>query len=145
VHISDVTIEHVQTGIVLATNNIDGTEGSEWWDFSGVTITDVTIRGATNWSVAVETPATTTSKYAGITLQNIYAESLAVDGPFGGGNGGILRTPSSASRAAPTGPSAGISRPRGGTTARQRRSGGRRPTATPARSEPSCRLASAYR
>ncbi|MET0901345.1 MAG: glycosyl hydrolase family 28-related protein, partial [Mycobacterium sp.] len=90
VHISDVTIEDVQTGIVLATNNIDGTEGSQWWDFSGVTISDVTIRGATNWSVAVETPATTTSKYAGITLQNIYAESLAVDGPFGGGNGGIL-------------------------------------------------------
>ena len=90
IHISDVTIEDVQTGIVLATNNIDGTEDSEWWDFSGVTISDVTIRGATNWSVAVETPATTTSKYAGVTLQNIYAESLAADGPFGGGNGGIL-------------------------------------------------------
>lgn len=90
VQISDVTIDGVQTGIVLATNNIDGTEDAEWWDFSGLSISDVTIRGATNWSVAVETPATTTSKFAGLTLENIYAESMAADGPFGGGNGGIL-------------------------------------------------------
>ncbi|WP_199254579.1 glycosyl hydrolase family 28-related protein [Mycolicibacterium mengxianglii] len=90
VHISDVTINGVQTGIVLATNNIDGTQDSKWWNFEGLTISDVTIRGATNWSVSVETPATTTSKFAGLTLQNIYAESMASDGPFGGGNGGIL-------------------------------------------------------
>jgi Pectate lyase superfamily protein len=90
VQISNVTIVDVQTGIVLATNNIDGTEHSKWWDFSGLSISDVTISGATNWSVSVETPGTTTSKFAGLTLENIYAESMAVDGPFGGGNGGIL-------------------------------------------------------
>ena len=61
-----------------------------WWNFSGVTITDVTIHGATNWSDAVETPCTTTSRFAGVTLRNIYAESMAVDGPFGGSNGAML-------------------------------------------------------
>lgn len=90
VHISDVTIVNVQTGIVLATNNIDGTESSAWWDFSGLTISDVTISGAKNWSVAVEAPGTSTSKFAGVTLTNIHAQSLAADGPFGGGNGGML-------------------------------------------------------
>jgi hypothetical protein len=90
VRISEVTIDGVQSGIVLATNNIDGADDSRWWDFSGLSISDVTIRGATNWSVAVETPATTTSRFAGVTLQNIHAESTAADGPFGGGNGGML-------------------------------------------------------
>ncbi|MDZ4267498.1 MAG: hypothetical protein U1D00_17705 [Mycobacterium sp.] len=90
IDISDVTITGAQTGIVLATNNIDGTEASMWWDFSGVSISDVTIRGSRNWSLAVETPSATTTKFAGVTLRNIYAESLAADGPFGGGNGGIL-------------------------------------------------------
>ncbi|MHA0286131.1 glycosyl hydrolase family 28-related protein [Mycobacterium sp. C3-094] len=90
IDISDVTISGAQTGIVLATNNIDGTEDSKWWDFSGVTISDVTILGSKNWSLAVETPATTTSKFSGVTLRNIYAETHSADGPFGGGNGGIL-------------------------------------------------------
>lgn len=90
IDISDVTISGAQTGIVLATNNIDGTEDSKWWDFSGVTISDVTILGSKNWSLAVETPATTTSKFSGVTLRNIHAESHSTDGPFGGGNGGIL-------------------------------------------------------
>ncbi|MCV7421610.1 hypothetical protein H7K45_13770 [Mycobacterium yunnanensis] len=90
IHISGVTVDGAQTGIVLGTNNIDGTEDSKWWDFAGSSISDVTIRGSKNWSIAVETPATTTSKFAGITLQNIHAESMAADGPFGGGNGGIL-------------------------------------------------------
>lgn len=90
IDISGVTISGAQTGVVLATNNIDGTEDSKWWDFSGVTISDVTIRGSKNWSLAVETPATTTSRFSGVTLRNIYAESHSADGPFGGGNGGIL-------------------------------------------------------
>lgn len=90
VHISDVTISAVQTGIVLATNNLDGTESPMWWDFSGLTISDVTISGAKNWSLAVETPGTSTSRFAGVTLRNIHAQSLIADGPFGGGNGGIL-------------------------------------------------------
>lgn len=88
IRISNVVIEGVQTGIVLATNNINGTEDPMWWDFAGVVISDVTIRGATNWSVAVETPSTTTSKFAGVTLRNIYAETGP--DPTGGGNGGIL-------------------------------------------------------
>ncbi|MGE2837302.1 glycosyl hydrolase family 28-related protein [Mycobacterium sp. SMC-4] len=89
--ISDVTIENVGTGIVLGTNNIDGTEDSKWWDFSGTTISDVVIRNAQNWSVSVETPWTTTSKFAGVTLRNIYAETgVDVDGPNVGGNGGFL-------------------------------------------------------
>ncbi|MCG7592759.1 glycosyl hydrolase family 28-related protein [Mycobacterium sp. PSTR-4-N] len=88
VDISDVTIDDVQTGIVLATNNIDGTEDPMWWDFSGVSISDVTIHGASNWSVAVETPPTTTSKLAGVSLYDITAETG--DSPTGGGNGGIL-------------------------------------------------------
>lgn len=88
IRISNVTIDGAQTGIVLATNNIDGTEDPMWWDFSGVEISDVIIRGAANWSLAVETPATTTSKFAGVTLRNIYAETGAA--PTGGGNGGIL-------------------------------------------------------
>lgn len=90
IHISDVTIDGAQTGIVLGTNNIDGTETSMWWDFAGSSITDVVIRGSKNWSLAVETPAVTTSKFAGITLRNVYAESLAASGPTVGGNGGIL-------------------------------------------------------
>ncbi|UNB51355.1 glycosyl hydrolase family 28-related protein [Mycolicibacterium sp. YH-1] len=90
IRISDVTIDGAQTGIVLATNNIDGTEDSMWWDFSGLSISDVTIRGSKNWSLAVETPSATTSKFAGLTLRNIYAESMAADGPTVGGNGGIL-------------------------------------------------------
>jgi len=90
IHLSDVTIDGAQTGIVLGANNIDGTEDSKWWDFAGSSISDVTIRGSKNWSLAVETPATTTSAFAGITLQHIHAESMAADGPFGGGNGGIL-------------------------------------------------------
>lgn len=90
VHVSDVTIDGAQTAIVLATNNIDGTEDPMWWDFAGSSISDVTITGAKNWSLAVETPATITSKFAGITLRHIRAESMAADGPFGGGNGGIL-------------------------------------------------------
>lgn len=88
--ISDVTITGTGTGIVLGTNNIDGTEDSMWWDFAGLTISDVTIRNSTNWSIAVETPWTTTSKFAGLTLRNIYAEVDANVGPLGGGNGGIL-------------------------------------------------------
>lgn len=90
VHFSNVTIDGAQTAIVLATNNIDGTEDPMWWDFAGSSISDVTITGAKNWSLAVETPATITSKFAGITLRHIRAESMAADGPFGGGNGGIL-------------------------------------------------------
>ena len=90
IHFSDVTIDDTQTGIVLATNNIDGTQDSMWWDFAGSSITDVVIRGSKNWSIAVETPAVTTSKFAGITLRNIDAESLAASGPTVGGNGGIL-------------------------------------------------------
>ncbi|MCV7374053.1 hypothetical protein H5P33_15150 [Mycolicibacterium arabiense] len=90
IHFSDVTIDGAQTGIVLATNNIDGTEASMWWDFGGSSFTDVVIRGSKNWSLAVETPAVTTSKFAGITLRNVYAESLAASGPTVGGNGGIL-------------------------------------------------------
>ena len=90
IDISNVTIDGAQTGIVLATNNIDGTENSMWWDFAGSSITDVVIRGSKNWSLAVETPAVTTSKFAGITLRNVYAESLAASGPTVGGNGGIL-------------------------------------------------------
>jgi hypothetical protein len=91
ISISDVTIDGAQTGIVLATNNIDGTEDPMWWDFSGVTISDVTILNSQNWSLAVETPGTTTSKFAGVTLQNIYAETGDdLDGPGVGGNGGIL-------------------------------------------------------
>ncbi|ADU00672.1 hypothetical protein Mspyr1_40850 [Mycolicibacterium gilvum Spyr1] len=89
--ISNVTIENVGTGIVLGTNNVNGTEDSKWWDFSGTVISDVTILGAQNWSVAVETPWTTTSKFAGVTLRNIYAETgVDNDGPNSGGNGGIL-------------------------------------------------------
>ncbi|MGE2714996.1 glycosyl hydrolase family 28-related protein [Mycolicibacterium litorale] len=90
IDISDVTIRGAQTGIVLATNNIDGTESSMWWDFSGLTISDVTIYNSRNWSVAVETPGTTTSKFAGLTLRNIYAEVDGTVGPLGGGKGGIL-------------------------------------------------------
>lgn len=90
ISISDVTITGAQTGIVLATNNIDGTEDPMWWDFSGVEISDVVIRGSKNWSLAVETPATTTSRLAGVTLRNIYAESMTADGPTVGGNGGLL-------------------------------------------------------
>jgi len=90
IHFSDVTINDTQTGIVLATNNIDGTQNSMWWDFAGSSISDVVIRGSKNWSLAVETPAVTTSKFAGITLRNIDAESLAASMPTGGGNGGIL-------------------------------------------------------
>jgi hypothetical protein len=90
IDISDVTISDVQTGIVLATNNIDGTESSMWWDFSGLTISDVTIHNARNWSLAVETPAISTSKFAGLTLRDIHAEVDANVGPLGGGNGGIL-------------------------------------------------------
>lgn len=90
IDISDVTISGAQTGIVLATNNIDGTEDSRWWDFSGVSISDVTIHGSKNWSLAVETPGTTTSKLAGVTLRNIDADAYDVDGPYTGGNGGIL-------------------------------------------------------
>ncbi|MCV7136759.1 hypothetical protein H7J06_27720 [Mycobacterium hodleri] len=90
IHFSNVTIDDTQTGIVLATNNIDGTQNSMWWDFAGSSITDVVIRGSKNWSLAVETPAVTTSKFAGITLRNIDAESLAASMPTGGGNGGIL-------------------------------------------------------
>ena len=74
----------------MATNNIDGTQNSMWWDFAGSSFTDVVIRGSKNWSIAVETPAVTTSKFAGITLRNIDAESLAASMPTGGGNGGIL-------------------------------------------------------
>ncbi|MFS0900968.1 glycosyl hydrolase family 28-related protein [Mycolicibacterium litorale] len=90
IDISDVTIDDVQTGIVLATNNIDGTEDSMWWDFAGLTISDVTIHNARNWSVAVETPASTTSAFAGLTLRNIHAEVDGAVGPLGGGKGGIL-------------------------------------------------------
>ncbi|KUI39006.1 hypothetical protein AU195_23140 [Mycobacterium sp. IS-1496] len=90
IDISHVTIDGVQTGIVLATNNIDGTEASMWWDFSGLSISDVTIHNARNWSIAVETPSTTTSAFAGLTLRDIYAEVDADVGPLGGGNGGIL-------------------------------------------------------
>ncbi|UXA15340.1 hypothetical protein KXD97_15145 [Mycobacterium sp. SMC-8] len=91
IRISDVTIVDVQTGVVLATNNIDGTEDAKWWNFSGVVISDVTIHGAKNWSLAVETPAAMTSKFAGVTLRNIYAETAGDDdGPNLGGNGGIL-------------------------------------------------------
>ena len=90
IHFSNVTIDGTQTGIVLATNNIDGTQSSMWWDFAGSSFTDVVIRGSKNWSIAVETPAVTTSKFAGITLRNIDAESLAASMPTGGGNGGIL-------------------------------------------------------
>ncbi|RZT18946.1 polygalacturonase [Mycobacterium sp. BK558] len=88
VDISDVTIADVTTGIVLATNNIDGTEDPMWWDFSGLSISDVAISNASNWSIAVETTATTTSAFAGVTLRNIHAETGAA--PLGGGNGGIL-------------------------------------------------------
>ncbi|MBB2774105.1 UNVERIFIED_ORG: polygalacturonase [Mycolicibacterium obuense] len=88
--VSDVTISDTVTGIVLATNNIDGTEASMWWDFSGLTISDVTIHNSRNWSLAVETPASTTSRFAGVTLRNIHAEVDADVGPLGGGNGGIL-------------------------------------------------------
>lgn len=89
--ISDVTIENVGTGIVLGTNNINGTEDAKWWDFSGTTISDVVIRNAQNWSVAVETPWTTTSKFAGVTLRNIYAETgVDQDGLGVGGDGGML-------------------------------------------------------
>ncbi|WP_245233916.1 glycosyl hydrolase family 28-related protein [Mycobacterium sp. PS03-16] len=90
VRISDVTISGTQTGIVLATNNIDGTEPAMWWDFAGLTISDVTIYNSRNWSLAVETPATTTSRFAGVTLRNIHAEVDADVGPLGGGNGGML-------------------------------------------------------
>ncbi|WP_307789358.1 glycosyl hydrolase family 28-related protein [Mycolicibacterium baixiangningiae] len=90
IEISDVAINGVQTGIVLATNNINGTENSMWWDFSGLTISDVTIHNSRNWSIAVETPSATTSKFAGLTLRNIYADVDANVGPLGGGNGGIL-------------------------------------------------------
>lgn len=88
--VSDVTISDTVTGIVLATNNIDGTEASMWWDFSGLTISDVTIHNSRNWSLAVDTPASTTSRFAGVTLRNIHAEVDADVGPLGGGNGGIL-------------------------------------------------------
>ncbi|WP_231737593.1 glycosyl hydrolase family 28-related protein [Mycobacterium sp. IS-1742] len=90
IDISHVKVDDVQTGIVLATNNIDGTEASMWWDFSGLTISDVVIHNARNWSVAVETPPTTTSAFAGLTLRNVHAEVDAGVGPLGGGNGGIL-------------------------------------------------------
>lgn len=91
IRISDVTIDNVQTGVVLATNNIDGTDDPKWWDFSGVVISDIEIRNAQNWSVAVETPPTVTSALAGITLRNIDAETgVDADGPNVGGNGGIL-------------------------------------------------------
>lgn len=92
IRISDVVIDGAQTGVVLATNNIDGTEDQMWWNFSGLTISDVTIRGSKNWSLAVEAPHTTTSAFAGVTLRNIYAESMVADGPTVGGNGGILLT-----------------------------------------------------
>ncbi len=88
IDISNVTINGAQTGVVLATNNISGTEDPMWWDFSGVVISDVTINDSKNWSLAVETPATQTSRFAGVTLRNIYAETGDV--PTGGGNGGIL-------------------------------------------------------
>ncbi len=88
IDISGVTIDGVGTGIVLATNNIDGTDDPMWWNFAGLSISDVTIHDAANWSVAVETPATTTSAFAGVTLRNIYAETGTL--PTGGGNGGIL-------------------------------------------------------
>ncbi|WP_304438560.1 glycosyl hydrolase family 28-related protein [Mycobacterium sp. GA-2829] len=90
IDISHVTVDDVQTGIVLATNNIDGTQASMWWDFTGLTISDVTIRNARNWSIAVETPATATSRFAGLTLRDIHAEVDNFAGPLGGGNGGIL-------------------------------------------------------
>lgn len=88
VTISDVTIDGTGTGIVLGTHNIDGTEDPMWWDFSGVVINGVTITNSNNWSVAVETPATETSKFAGVTLSNIYAVSNG--DPTGGGDGGML-------------------------------------------------------
>lgn len=90
IDISDVTISDTMTGIVLAANNIDVTEASMWWDFSGLAISDVTIHNSRNWSLAVETPASTTSRFAGVTLRNIHAEVDANAGPLGGGNGGIL-------------------------------------------------------
>ena len=89
VEISDVTIDGAQTGIVLATNNITGTEDSKWWDFSGVTISDVAIRDSRNWSLAVETPGTTTSRFSGVTLRNIDAE-VGTGFALSGGKGGIL-------------------------------------------------------
>jgi polygalacturonase len=88
ISISDVTIDDTTTGIVLGTHNIDGTEDPMWWDFSGLDISDVTITNSDNWSIAVETPATETSKFAGVTLRDIYAESNGT--PSGGGNGGML-------------------------------------------------------
>lgn len=88
ISISNVTIDDTGTGIVLGTHNVAGTEDPMWWDFSGVAISDVTITNSDNWSIAVETPAAETSRFAGVTLRNIYAESNG--NPTGGGNGGIL-------------------------------------------------------
>ncbi|WP_227999540.1 glycosyl hydrolase family 28-related protein [Mycolicibacterium sp. P1-5] len=88
ISISAVTVDHTGTGIVLGTHNIDGTEDPVWWDFSGVQISDATITNSDNWSIAAETPATETSKFAGVTLRNISAESNGT--PTGGGNGGML-------------------------------------------------------
>src|SRR5262249_49343849 len=90
IRVSDVTIDGADTGIVLATNNINGTEDRKGGDFSGVSISDVTIRNAPNWSVSVERAETGRSKFAGVTLQNIYAETGDdADGLGVGGNGGI--------------------------------------------------------
>lgn len=84
---SNATIQNCGSGVVLATNLIDGESPRQFWDFAGCEISDVTIDGSDNWSLVVETPDNAKGKVSGVKLTGITATSRG--NPSGGGKGGI--------------------------------------------------------
>lgn len=83
----NATVQDCGSGVVVATNLIDGDSTRDFWDFSGCEIGNVTIDGSDNWSFVVETPDNDRGKVSGIKLSGITATSN--NNPSGGGKGGI--------------------------------------------------------
>lgn len=83
VSISGAVINACDSGITIQTQNITTASTETYWDF-GLSITDVTIRDCTNWSIYTGGDGSSSSVVSGLTLRNIAIKS----GTGGGGNGG---------------------------------------------------------
>lgn len=85
---SDVTVQDCDSGIVIATNLIDGNSPREFWDFLGCEISSATVDNSDNWSIVIETPDNDQGRVSGVKFSGITATSTGTL-PTKGGKGGV--------------------------------------------------------